>query len=73
MRVCAAASGFSIRRLAIAKGVLTRPMPSSIGNSCFGSGAKIDAMVGAALRCSHATGLPPASSPASSRSTETVW
>ena len=58
---------------AIAKGVLTSPIPSSKGSSCLGSGAKIEPMVGAALRCSQATVLPEASSPASKRSTETVW
>ena len=58
MRVCAAASGFSTRMFGMAKGVLTRPMPSSKGIACFGSGAKIEPMVGAALRCSQATGLP---------------
>ena len=59
MRACATASGFSARKFGIANGVLTRPMPSSNGSSCFGSGAKIEPMVGAALRCSQATGLPP--------------
>ena len=73
MRVCVAASGFSARMFGMAKGVLTSPMPNSKGIACFGSATKVEPMVGAALRCSQATGLPEASRPPSSRSTETVW
>ncbi len=65
--------GFSIRMLGIENGVFTRPMPSSNGSSCFGSGAKIEPIVGAQERCSHATGMPLSSSPASIRSAEMVW
>ncbi len=73
MRVCAAASGFSTRMLGTANGTLASPMPSSIGDSVFGSGMNSAISVGPTLRCSQATGLPLASSPASRRSTETVW
>ena len=72
MRVCAAASGFSTRMLGTAKGTLASPMPSSIGDSVFGSGMNSAISVGPTLRCSQATGLPLASSPASRCSTETV-
>ena len=58
MRVCAAASGFSTRRLGTAKGTLASPMPSSIGDSVFGSGMNSAISVGPTLRCSQATGLP---------------
>src|SRR6267378_4214224 len=44
MRVCASASGFSMRRFGIRNGTLTRPMPSSGGCSCFGSGPLRDAL-----------------------------
>jgi len=36
-------------------------------------GPNTDAIAGAALRCSQASGLPALSSPASRCSTETVW
>jgi hypothetical protein len=48
-------------------------MASSSGISWLAPGAKIAAMVGAAVRCSQATALPLPSRPASSRSTDTVW
>jgi hypothetical protein len=71
-RVCAAASGFSILRFGTAKGTLVRPMPSSIGDSVFGSGTNSAIKVGPTLRCSQAVGLPDASMPASRCSTDTV-
>ncbi len=47
MRVCAVASGFSMRTFGMANGRSISPMPSSNAASCFGSGAKIETMVGA--------------------------
>ena len=73
MRVWLCASPLSMRMFGTLNGVSTQPMPSSMSNGCFGSGAKVDRMVGAALRCRHATTLLLASSPASKRSTVTVW
>src|SRR4029077_7523175 len=64
IRVCATASGFSMRRLGMSYGMLIRPMPCSNGASCLGSGPNSETMLGATLRCSQATGLPRASSPA---------
>src|SRR2546426_8803906 len=65
MRVWAVASGFSMRTLGIMKGMLMAVMPSSNGASFFASGLNVDMIDGATVRCSHATGFPPASSPAS--------
>ena len=73
MRVCATASGFSMRMLGMANGTLMTPMASSRGASFLASGLKVEKIVGAAVRCSHATGLPCASTPASRCSTDTVW
>ena len=73
IRVWAVASGFSMRTFGIANGTLMTPMPSSNGASCFAAGSNVETMVGATLRCSQATGLPCASTPASRCSTETVW
>ncbi len=73
MRVCASACGFSIRTLGMANGMSIRPIAISQSASCFGSGAKMEMMVGAALRCSQDVGLPASSKPASSRSIETAW
>ena len=73
MRVCASACGFSTRTLGMANGMSTSPMPSSKSASTFGSGAKIEMMVGAALRCSQEVGLPASSRPTSIRSIETAW
>jgi hypothetical protein len=73
MRVCASASGFSMRTLGIAKGTLITPMPSSSGASFLAPATKVERRVGATLRCIQATGLPCASSPASRCSTDTVW
>jgi hypothetical protein len=61
-----------MRTFGTANGAFTKPMPNSNGNSCLGSGAKMEPIVGAALRCNQATGVPRSSSPASSLSTETV-
>ena len=63
MRVCASASPFSQRRLGISNGLSTKPMPSSIGTSCLASAVKVDRIVGATLRCRHATTLPLLSKP----------
>src|SRR6266446_6230319 len=49
-----------------------KPIVSSPDCSNFGSGTKVARIVGATLRCRHATTLPCASSPASMRSAETV-
>ena len=57
----------------IANGTLMTPMPSSNGASFFAAALKVEMMVGATLRCSQATGLPWASTPASRCSTDTVW
>ena len=73
IRVWAVASGFSIRTLGIVNGTLITPIPSSQFASCLASGSKVDMIVGATFRWSHATGRPCASTPASRRSTETVW
>lgn len=73
MRVCAVASGFSMRTLGIANGTLMTPMPSSSACSFFAPSTKVEKMVGATLRCIQATGLPCASTPASRCSTNTVW
>ena len=73
MRVCASASGFSMRTLGIANGTLMTPMPSSSAASFLAPATKVEKIVGATLRCIQATGLPCASSPASRCSTETVW
>ena len=59
MRVCASASPFSQRRLGISNGTSTRtPCRARPAARAFGSGTKIDRMVGATLRCRHATTLP---------------
>src|SRR2546428_6157430 len=58
IRVWAVAPGFSIRTLGMANGTLMTPMPSSKGASFFAAALKMETMVGATLRCSHATGLP---------------
>ena len=73
MRVCAIASGFSMRMLGMAKGTLITPMPSSQLASDLAPASNVDTIVGATLRCSHATGMPLASTPASRCSTDTVW
>ena len=74
MRVCASASGFSMRMLGIANGTLIdAPCPARTAPRASAPATKCETMVGATLRCSHATGLPCASSPASRCSTETVW
>jgi hypothetical protein len=70
---CEVASPFSARMFGIANGRSVRPIPSSKAPWSFGSGMKVDMMVGATLRCRHATTLPPASTAASIRSTEAVW
>ena len=57
----------------MSKGMSTSPMPSSNGASWSAPALKVEAIVGATLRCRHATTLPLASSPASMCSTETVW
>lgn len=73
MRVCAGTGTDSTRKLGMSNGMLIADMPSS--NGCWPSApaAKVEPMVGAAVRCSQATALPCASTPASSRSTDTVW
>src|SRR5260370_12270050 len=63
MRVCAVASGFSMRMFGIANGTLMTPMPSSRAASFFAPSTKVEKMVGATLRCIQATGLPCPSSP----------
>ena len=73
MRVWAAASGFSHRTFLMSNGRSISPMPSSMGIWCLVSGAKVEPMLGAALRWRQATTLPDLSSPASIRSAETVW
>ena len=73
MRVCAVASGFSMRMLGIANGTLMTPMPSSRGASFFAPSTNVEMMVGATLRCIQATVLPCGSRPASRCSTDTVW
>ena len=57
----------------MANGMSTTPMPSSNFCSCLGSGAKVERIVGAAVRCRQAVTLLSASSAASIRSAETVW
>ncbi|MNT70573.1 hypothetical protein D3C72_2089780 [compost metagenome] len=56
----------------MANGTLMADMPSSNGACLFAPAAKVEVMVGAAVRCSQAVGMPFASSDASSRSTDTV-
>ena len=73
IRVWAVDSGFSMRTLGMANGTLMTPIPSSKGASFFAAGLNVEMMVGATLRCSQATGLPRASTPASRCSTDTVW
>ena len=58
IRVWAIASGFSMRTLGIANGTLMTPMPSSRSASFLAPATNVEKMVGATLRCIHATGLP---------------
>ena len=57
MRTWLCASPLSMRMLGTSNGVSTQPMPSSMSKGCFGSGAKVERMVGAALRCRQAIDL----------------
>ena len=50
IRVCAAAAGFSQRTLGMSNGRSISPMPSSNGACSFAPAAKVEAIVGAALR-----------------------
>ena len=73
MRTWLCASPLSMRMFGTSNGVSTHPMPSSMSKGCFGSGAKVERMLGAALRWRQATTLLEASRPASKRSAVTVW
>ncbi len=73
MRVWASHWPFSQRRLGMSNGLSISPMPSSNGASWSAPALKVEKIVGATLRCRHATTLPFASTPASIRSADTVW
>ena len=72
MRECAGALHASTRTFGISYGMSSTPSASSPSewNSC--PGANTELIGGDAIRCRHATSLPFASSPASSRCIDTV-
>ncbi|MNN96805.1 hypothetical protein D3C81_2158490 [compost metagenome] len=73
MRVCAATSGFSTRRLGMSNGTLIADMPSSTADSDLAPAVKVELIEDAAVRCSQASALPSGPKEASRCSTETVW
>jgi len=72
IRVCATASGFSMRRLGMSYAMLIRPMPCSNGASCLGQAKQgDDARRDAAVQPGHR--LAPSVQPCLQGSTDTVW